>query len=307
MTEHALPGHSMYETCDITCWRSACWGWLASSQQVSTRLSPPVPRAYQTPSGTLRTWRVWWSCHAGSLCTPSRTVRLRLVSSEWVSERASEGRMPLLTRHAIHRCLTWGGRLQTVHAQGVCQHENFDCQGCGLVLSSDYPMFGASPDGLVECKYCGLGCLEIKCLFILKHGDLCGVMSDSCHWGLSGRPSQHVLLPDLFKCKCLWLADTTLIVWCGCRVRFLWNGSMSMRRSGRTRLMLLRVFMRSVWFQNYMINISQRNACWWITMVPTKVPLMFNIIHSYAEVLMTGADLLWQWLLWHTVVSCKMS
>ena len=34
-------------------------------------------------------------------------------------------------------------------------------------------MFGASPDGLVEWKFCGLGCLEIKCPFILKNGNLC--------------------------------------------------------------------------------------------------------------------------------------
>ena len=59
--------------------------------------------------------------------------------------------------------------------QALSQHKNCDCQGCGLVLSSDYPMFGASPDGLEECKCCGLGCLEMICPFILKHEDLCDV------------------------------------------------------------------------------------------------------------------------------------
>ena len=29
------------------------------------------------------------------------------------------------------------------------QHENFSCQDCGLFLSTAYPMFGATPDGLV--------------------------------------------------------------------------------------------------------------------------------------------------------------
>ena len=74
------------------------------------------------------------------------------------------------------------GRVQYV-AQAVSQHENFECQECGLVLSSDYPVFGASPDGLVQCKCCGLGCLEVNCPFVLKHGDLCDV---SCLTAVSG-------------------------------------------------------------------------------------------------------------------------
>jgi len=41
------------------------------------------------------------------------------------------------------------GRKQYM-AQAVSQHEHFDCQGCDLILNSDYPMFGASPHGLVD-------------------------------------------------------------------------------------------------------------------------------------------------------------
>ena len=32
-----------------------------------------------------------------------------------------------------------------------------------LFLSSAYPYLGASPDGIVSCSCCGVGCLEIKC------------------------------------------------------------------------------------------------------------------------------------------------
>ena len=32
----------------------------------------------------------------------------------------------------------------------------------GLTLNSDFPYLGASPDGIVNCPCCGVGCLEIK-------------------------------------------------------------------------------------------------------------------------------------------------
>ena len=34
----------------------------------------------------------------------------------------------------------------------------------------DLPHLGASPDGLIECKCCGKGCLEIKCLAKYEEG-----------------------------------------------------------------------------------------------------------------------------------------
>ena len=33
----------------------------------------------------------------------------------------------------------------------------------GLVLNTKYPHLGASPDGMIMCDCCGIGCLEIKC------------------------------------------------------------------------------------------------------------------------------------------------
>ena len=47
-------------------------------------------------------------------------------------------------------------------------HDNFTCSENGLFLSTDYPMFGATPDGVVSCECCGNGILEIKCPFTLQ-------------------------------------------------------------------------------------------------------------------------------------------
>ena len=42
-------------------------------------------------------------------------------------------------------------------------HSNFVITKTGLHISTDYPHLGASPDGIVDCDYCGKGLVEIKC------------------------------------------------------------------------------------------------------------------------------------------------
>ena len=42
-------------------------------------------------------------------------------------------------------------------------HENFMVIQCGLILDPEFPFMGATPDGLVNCKCCDTGVLEIKC------------------------------------------------------------------------------------------------------------------------------------------------
>ena len=55
-------------------------------------------------------------------------------------------------------------RAQYTSSQTIV-HDKFTCSENGLFLSTDYPMFGATPDGVVSCDCCGNGILEIKCPF----------------------------------------------------------------------------------------------------------------------------------------------
>ena len=50
----------------------------------------------------------------------------------------------------------------------MLSHDNFPCNENGLFLGTDYPMFGATADGVVSCDCCGNGILEIKCPFTLQ-------------------------------------------------------------------------------------------------------------------------------------------
>ena len=44
-------------------------------------------------------------------------------------------------------------------------HKSASITQSGLFIDHDHPFLGASPDGIVSCKCCGNGLLEIKCSF----------------------------------------------------------------------------------------------------------------------------------------------
>ncbi len=43
------------------------------------------------------------------------------------------------------------------------KHKCFKVKNLGLIISSAIPVVRASPDGVISCKCCGKGLLEIKC------------------------------------------------------------------------------------------------------------------------------------------------
>ena len=49
------------------------------------------------------------------------------------------------------------------------QHTAFKLEMTGLCINPSFPHLGASPDGLISCKCCGLGLLEIKCPYSIRH------------------------------------------------------------------------------------------------------------------------------------------
>ena len=48
------------------------------------------------------------------------------------------------------------------------EHKNAHLSTCGLFVSKKTPYIGASPDGVVSCKCCGKGIIEIKCSDLYK-------------------------------------------------------------------------------------------------------------------------------------------
>jgi len=68
---------------------------------------------------------------------------------------------------------TWGCEHEAVARLAYIEmmksmHTNFQYRNCGLVISTEYPYIGASPDGVVQCDCCGCGVLEIKCPYCIR-------------------------------------------------------------------------------------------------------------------------------------------
>ena len=59
------------------------------------------------------------------------------------------------------------------------EHEEFLVIQCGLILHPKFPFLGASIDGLVNCKCCNSGVLEIKCPFSCKQKSFIELAGDN--------------------------------------------------------------------------------------------------------------------------------
>lgn len=66
-------------------------------------------------------------------------------------------------------------------------HNGLKVSESGLIVREDYPYLGASPDGIVECKCCGKGLLEIKCPYTLRNETVRDICKDK---------SYHLYLKD---------------------------------------------------------------------------------------------------------------
>ena len=50
-------------------------------------------------------------------------------------------------------------------------HTDFKLSWCGLVINQEYPWIHATPDFLVSCTCCGMGCGEVKCPICIDRSD----------------------------------------------------------------------------------------------------------------------------------------
>ncbi|XP_072028778.1 uncharacterized protein [Amphiura filiformis] len=63
------------------------------------------------------------------------------------------------TRHGIDN----EDKVLDMYAEEMKWHDNFVMSKTGLVINTQFPYLGASPDSLVSCECCGNGCVEVKC------------------------------------------------------------------------------------------------------------------------------------------------
>lgn len=60
----------------------------------------------------------------------------------------------------------------------IKQHTEFELKPCGFFVDGNDSYIGASPDGMIQCKCCGIGVLEIKCPFCAKEANTLSDVAD---------------------------------------------------------------------------------------------------------------------------------
>ena len=66
------------------------------------------------------------------------------------------------------KATTWGCEHETIVCEQYIEaarfgHTGLEVMSSGLIIHTQFPHMGATPDGIVDCACCGKGVLEIKC------------------------------------------------------------------------------------------------------------------------------------------------
>ena len=75
------------------------------------------------------------------------------------------------TKAVIYGCKHEADAIKAYEAEMIKSHVDFKLSQCGLVINREYPWIHATPDFLVSCSCCGLGCGEVKCPLCIDRCD----------------------------------------------------------------------------------------------------------------------------------------
>lgn len=82
-----------------------------------------------------------------------------LVKSIMQDNKFDSSKVPALQWGISNECVARESYLQS---QGI-EHDNLEYRPAGLHIHTSYSYLAASPDGVISCKCCGEGLIEIKC------------------------------------------------------------------------------------------------------------------------------------------------
>ena len=71
----------------------------------------------------------------------------------------------------IYGCKHKADAIKAYEVEMIKSHVDFKRSQCGLVINREYPWIHATPDFLVSCSCCGLGCGEVKCPLYIDRCD----------------------------------------------------------------------------------------------------------------------------------------
>ena len=95
-------------------------------------------------------------------------------------------------------------------------HPNVIVKTTGLQLSSKKSYLAASPDGLIVCDICGLGCLEAKCPYQWRDSSVQEMLNDKdCHLVTNGdiKPSHKYCAQVYLQMFVAEVSYTYMVTW----------------------------------------------------------------------------------------------
>ena len=156
---------------------------LAEAQTVSLVVTDDNVSSVEQATKGQSTAKIWFKYRSGRI-TASKMKRMCQTNhsspSHWLIKETCYPEVFQFTTVATE----WGIRHEKA-ARNMCkeimvkEHDCFSVTESGLILNSDWPFLGPSPDGTVNCSCCGKGVIEIKCPYNHGDDDIEGVATDS--------------------------------------------------------------------------------------------------------------------------------
>ena len=157
---------------------------LASScESVQIDMSEEMARNVEEATREQSRSKLWYKYRAGRV-TASKMKRVCRTSLEKPSHRLIKEICYPEAFKFSSKSTCWGCEHENSAREKYAEimaasHDEFTVASCGLVLNPEWPHLGASPDGVVCCKCCGNGVLEIKCPYCHRYDSVKDLSNDS--------------------------------------------------------------------------------------------------------------------------------
>ena len=145
---------------------------LQQRQQISLEVIPDECRAIEASTRKQSQSKVWYQQRAGHNTASNLKSACKTSTAKPAKSLVKSICYP--EAHKFSTAATRLGREHEDRAREACQreisqsHESLTISDSGLNIDPRWPYLRASPDGIVDRKYCGMGVGEIKCLYVYK-------------------------------------------------------------------------------------------------------------------------------------------
>ena len=149
---------------------------LQQCQQISLEVTPDECQGIETSTRKQSQSKVWYQLWAGRITASKLKSACKTKTAKPAKSLVKSICYP--EAHKFSTAATrWGceheGRARKAYQIEITRfHESLTISDSGLNIDPRWPYLGASPDGIVDCKCCGIGVCEIKCPYAYRNSTI---------------------------------------------------------------------------------------------------------------------------------------